>query len=278
MCVRLPPREPNQGSATSLPALCSDMAMVPAAGAMQQQLGDDDERQAKQLALQRDAETRLAALGTGGIQKPKDTLAFLNNLVYKKVGGQQLTGNCMWCNKAINSTGATKVVDHFAICMLCPRDVKQACTRLREGTVAKRQDKQDHNQLVVAEQGQAELAVKKQKLVLQQQGIKAGFSNAEAAVADAAIAKFFYANGLNFGAADSAPDSYYRDMVRAIKAAPLGYQPPTAKTLSNRLLDETHESMLQEVAKRDADGARSPARPPAHSAHPQAARPQAARP
>ena len=250
MCVRLPPREPNQGSATSLPALCSDMAMVPAAGAMQQQLGDDDERQAKQLALQRDAETRLAALGTGGIQKPKDTLAFLNNLVYKKVGGQQLTGNCMWCNKAINSTGATKVVDHFAICMLCPRDVKQACTRLREGTVAKRQDKQDHNQLVVAEQGQAELAVKKQKLVLQQQGIKAGFSNAEAAVADAAIAKFFYANGLNFGAADSAPDSYYRDMVRAIKAAPLGYQPPTAKTLSNRLLDETHESMLQEVAKR----------------------------
>ena len=40
------------------------MAMVPAAGAMQQQLGDDDERQAKQLALQRDAETRLAALGT----------------------------------------------------------------------------------------------------------------------------------------------------------------------------------------------------------------------
>ena len=67
------------------------MAMVPAAGAMQQQLGDDDERQAKQLALQRDAETRLATLGTGGIQKPKDTLAFLNNLVYKKVGGQQLT-------------------------------------------------------------------------------------------------------------------------------------------------------------------------------------------
>ena len=95
MCVRLPPREPNQGSATSLPALCSDMAMVPAAGAMQQQLGDDDERQAKQLALQRDAETRLAALGTGGIQKPKDTLAFLNNLVYKKVGGQQLTGNVL---------------------------------------------------------------------------------------------------------------------------------------------------------------------------------------
>ena len=62
---------------------------------MQQQLGDDDERQAKQLALQRDAETRLATLGTGGIQKPKDTLAFLNNLVYKKVGGQQLTGNIL---------------------------------------------------------------------------------------------------------------------------------------------------------------------------------------
>ena len=39
----------------------------------QQQLGDDDEREARQLALQRDVETRLAALGSGGIKKPKDT-------------------------------------------------------------------------------------------------------------------------------------------------------------------------------------------------------------
>ena len=35
----------------------------------QQQLGDDDEREARQLALQRDVETRLAALGSGGINQ-----------------------------------------------------------------------------------------------------------------------------------------------------------------------------------------------------------------
>ena len=43
------------GDATMVP-------MAPMAVAVQQQLGDDDEREARQLALLRDAETRLASL------------------------------------------------------------------------------------------------------------------------------------------------------------------------------------------------------------------------
>ena len=63
-------------------AAAGDTTMVPNAVARQQLLGDDDEHEARQLALRHDAETRLAALGNGGIQKPKDTLLFLNGLAH----------------------------------------------------------------------------------------------------------------------------------------------------------------------------------------------------
>ena len=84
-------------------------------------------------------------------------------------------------------------------------------------------------------------------------GIRSAFASCEVTAADNAIAQFFYANGLNFGAADSAPDSYYRDMVRAIQAAPIGYSPPMAKVLSTRLLDERYAQMLADVDKRDSN-------------------------
>ena len=126
------------------------MALAPLpAGGIQEQLGDDEDRDARQLALQRDTETRLATLGEGGIRRPKDTLTFLNNVAYKKVGGQQLTANCMWCANAINSTGASRVVDHFLACLLCPSDVKESCMKLRNETVQKRQEKEEHGQLVM---------------------------------------------------------------------------------------------------------------------------------
>ena len=53
--------------------------------ALQVQLGDDDARTARGLAVLADMETRLAALGE--ISKPVHVLKFLNNLEYKAVGG-----------------------------------------------------------------------------------------------------------------------------------------------------------------------------------------------
>ena len=58
------------------------MAVVPNATALQVQLGDDDARTARGLALLADTETRLAALGE--ISKPVHALKFLN-LEYKAV-------------------------------------------------------------------------------------------------------------------------------------------------------------------------------------------------
>ena len=99
---------------------------------LQVQLGDDEEREARRAAVLRDMETRLAALGT--ISKPVHTLKFLNSVAYKAVGGQQLQGNCMFCGHFIKSTGATRVVDHFGSCVLCPEQVKQPCIGFRSGT------------------------------------------------------------------------------------------------------------------------------------------------
>eukprot|EP00966_Prymnesium_polylepis_P006813 156832-Prymnesium_polylepis.1 len=63
-------------------------------------------------------------------------------------------------------------------------------------------------------------------------------------VADNAIAKFFYANGVTFGAArDAGTSSYYREMVVAIQNAPAGYTPPNSKALAGPLIDVCHGQM-----------------------------------
>ena len=56
--------------------------------------------------------------------------------------------------------------------------MKRPCQGFRANTDQKRKEKQQHTELVVAEQQHAELALKKQKLEMQQQGIKAGFQSA----------------------------------------------------------------------------------------------------
>ena len=235
--------------------------VTPVATALQGCLGDEEEREARRAAILTDMQERITALGE--ITKPKHMISFLNGVAYKTVGGQQLSGNCMFCKTHVKSTGATRVVDHFISCALCPAEVKTPCKGFRTGTLEKRKEKEQHEELVVAEQQHTELVLKKQKVELQQQGIKAGFNSAEVTIADLAIANFFYANAISFGAADAAPDSYYREMVRAIKAAPAGYRPPTKNAIGNRLLDISHTDMLRDVEKRDANGTLLP-----RSSHP----------
>ena len=101
----------------------------PAATALQQgQLGAEEEREERRLAVLADMETRLGAVGE--ITKPKQVLPFVDNVVYKAVGSQQLKANCMFCGQLINSTGATRVVDHFAFdCVLLPRAGQEAVRR-----------------------------------------------------------------------------------------------------------------------------------------------------
>ena len=61
-------------------------------------------------------------------------------------------------------------------------------------------------------------------------------------------------NGLSFGAAASEPDSYYREMVRAIQNSPPGYSPPTRLTVSGPLLEKCDAELANNIAKRDENG------------------------
>ena len=87
---------------------------VPTAAA--QRLLDAQQRSDELDAL---VDDKFRSLGEPGIARPRDTLLFVNDLVYKeKSKGSQLTCACLFCNMRIISTGATRVVDHL---ISCPR-------------------------------------------------------------------------------------------------------------------------------------------------------------
>ena len=87
----------------------------------------------------------------------------------------------MFCGAVISSTGATRVVEHFARdCVMCPPCVRDPAQTLRGETAGKRERKDEHKVLVRAEQEQALRIVKVQKMEQRQQSIKAGFKSAEA--------------------------------------------------------------------------------------------------
>ena len=84
------------------------------------------------------------------------------------------------------------------VCALCPAEVKEPFAALCDNTETCRKQKAEHNALVAQEQEQQLRLVKAQKTELRQQSLRAGFQSAEAAAADKAIAKFFYANAVSF--------------------------------------------------------------------------------
>lgn len=218
-------------------------------------LGDSDDAAEHMNAMQE--ATALVLKQIGGIEairKPKSVYPFFKNITHKSIGGQQLQGNCMFCGTSVISTAATRLIQHLKGCPRCPRDVQLAFSKLIESTGVKRKEKA--HQLVLAhEEADRELKhVKAQKLELRQQGIKAGFQVGESTVADIAIAKFFYANGISFSAACPEGDSYYKEMIRAIKAAPDSYVPPNRNALSGKLLDVCEDLLAKEIANRDPDG------------------------
>ncbi|KAL1527180.1 hypothetical protein AB1Y20_015859 [Prymnesium parvum] len=186
----------------------------------------------------------------GKIDKPKQAKEFFVDVTYKKVGGELLKGSCMFCTSSVTSTGSTRLVDHLISCHLCPQNVRIPFADIRKGTASKRKEKEETATLVAREAEQMCRQVKAQKVKLEQQGIKTSMKSAQCIAADTAIANFFYINGIPFSAADPSVDSYYREMIRAIRAVPDAYSPPTQLTLSGRLLDACHDSMWAQLRER----------------------------
>ncbi|XP_059078050.1 uncharacterized protein LOC131876626 [Cryptomeria japonica] len=62
---------------------------------------------------------------------------------------------------------------------------------------------------------------------------------------DAAIGRFFYANGISFNVARS---PFYEEMVRAINNAPAGYKPPEYEKLRTTLVDKEKSRLEEQTA------------------------------
>ena len=186
--------------------------------------------------------------------KHKHALCFFKTLASK---AQQVKVECMACGYTVTSTGSTRPLKHLVVCALVPKEVKTLFVNLHSMTESRKVQKRQNEALVKDEADVManEHAVKQAKL--RQQGVRAGLKSLEAAEADLAIARFFYANGLSFAAASGGQDSYYRAMIKKIQAAPCGYIPPSRNKLGGPLLDECHEWMWKKIGERDPDGMRA---------------------
>jgi hypothetical protein len=231
-------------------------AELPVVQAQLQLLGDEDDVEGRVAVMGEDTCRILGTMG-GAVRKPADAQAFFLRIEYKSVGGQQLTANCMYCSRQVVSTGATRLVDHLRTCSLAPIEVKRSCTTLVASRGEKRKAKAESVSLVNDEADMRLGLAKSHRAELVQQGIKAGLKVADSVVADHAIANFFYANAIPFGAADNAEDSLYRVMVRAIQQAPPAYVPPNRGALGGALIDVLDADLARKIAKRDEDGALS---------------------
>ena len=187
--------------------------------------------------------------------KHKHAVEFFRTTAKDK--SQQVKGVCLACGLTIASTGSSRLVKHILVCALMPNEVKKPFKVLHELNECNKLQKRQHENLVKeeAQQDAAEHAAKQAKLVQQQ--VRVGLKTLDVAEADLAIAKFFYANGIAFSAASAEQESYYREMIRKVQAAPSGYVPPGRKKLAGPLLEETHDWMWKKIEERDPDGSRA---------------------
>lgn len=187
--------------------------------------------------------------------KARHASEFFRDIQYTNPSNsQQMKGVCICCCAYVASTGSSRFVGHLCVCALVPGDVRLAFQKVRGDSTSKSAAKRDA--LVLAEEEAASAAKKhaSEQAKLKQVNIKSSLQSGEVVAADEAIANFFYANGISFSAASSEETSLYRQMIRAIQAAPIGYVPPNPKKLGGELLDQCYNAMWQRVRARDPDG------------------------
>lgn len=86
-------------------------------------------------------------------------------------------------------------------------------------------------------------------------GIKAGFQLTECTLADKAVAKFFYANGIPFHAAgEGDSNNYFRVMCDAIRKTPPSWIPPNRKKIGGPLIDTCYDELITSIRAREGNG------------------------
>jgi hypothetical protein len=154
-------------------------------------------------AIHEKATSILADIRSGGVTlQKKHIVQFYEDIEHTNPNNsQQMRGNCMCCLRLVASTGSHKLVEHLQKCPLCPREVREAFSKLSQATVAKSAAKREADTLAEEEAQLAKQEHERRQGMLKQQCIKAGIKESEVSAADLAIAMFFYANAIPFSAA-----------------------------------------------------------------------------
>ena len=218
-------------------------------------LASENERQRLDAAATREKMlSTLQMLPT--IIKAKNAHSFFK-VTESKDRSQQVRVTCLACDISFASTGSSRLTKHILQCVLMPSEVKAPFKALSEKTASNQVEKRARDNLCAEEAQIAAAAHAAKQARLVQQKVRAGFKTLEVAEADAAIANFFYANGLAFSAAATEQDSYYRAMIKKIQAAPQGYIPPNRKKIAGPLLDDCYDDMWKKIDARDPGGLRA---------------------
>ena len=197
-------------------------------------------------------------LSEAGIDiKSKHIFEFYKTVSSKGSKSQQKRVACLACGHSFEAAGSTRLVKHFVNCALVPANVKQPFRKIMIETENLKEQKRQRDNLKQEEAQHLAAEHKEKQAKLVQQNIRTGFKSLEVYEADLAISKFWYANGLSFAAASAKEDSYYREMIEKIQAAPIGYVPPGRNKLAGPLLEECHNWMWKQVKDRDPNGSRT---------------------
>ena len=197
-------------------------------------------------------------LSEAGIDiKNKHIFEFYKTVSSKGNQSQQKRVSCLACGHSFEAAGSTRLVKHFVNCALVPANVKQPFRKIMIQTENLKEHKRQRDNLKQEEAQHLAAEHKEKQAKLVQQNIRTGFKSLEVYEADLAISKFWYANGLSFAAASAKEDSYYREMIEKIQAAPIGYVPPGRNKLAGPLLEECHNWMWKQLKDRDPNGSRA---------------------
>lgn len=208
------------------------------------------DRAADRIAM---ANLVLEQLKDGVIHSPKDLKACFT-LSPHPTNSLMMIASCKFCNnQGKKFTSTTRLVEHLNSCLLIPANLKKALKVYSLKQEGKRVVKGEASRII--QQGVDQMAAarheeKKQRL-MEQKSLLGSMKCAADEVADEAIARWFYANGISFNAASMEEDSLYREMITAIKRSSDGYTPPGRKVLGGRLIDTIHHSMTKQIDAND---------------------------
>jgi hypothetical protein len=166
-------------------------------------------------------------------------------------GTAYVTMQCLYCDKTY-SGGVNRIRAHLvggdtsiSKCDKVPDEVLSAMTALSKDK--EQHDREKKRRCAVEKLTKAEgTDTNKSQKTVTQTSIVASFNAGSKAVADAAVAKFFYANGIPFSVIES---KYLKEAFSAVAKCGPGYKLPSRAAVSDKLLNEAVVDVDKKLAE-----------------------------